>query len=227
MGTKFNWPEWDSSGLDANLKRLDSDSGRFYQASSGKKYPSVTTVLGLEDPQELKDWKNAVGESEANRIAKRATKKGSILHDLAEQYLRNNEIDVSSNPFISVDFNNLKNLLSKHVTDVYGCEVFMYSDYLKAAGATDLICAWDGKLSIGDFKTATTLRDLDSYIKYYAQVAAYSQMLEELTGLKVEQCVVIFIEGMEQVKPVLITDIEKYLTKFKEYRGKFFKVKGF
>ena len=60
-----------------NLESVTLENGtRYYMTPDGKKYPSVTTVLSAFNKEGLIEWRNAVGEEEANKIARRAAKIG-------------------------------------------------------------------------------------------------------------------------------------------------------
>jgi len=55
----------------------------------GSKMPSVTTVLGWQKKDSLKQWRKRVGEEEANRISKYAANRGTKVHAVCENYLNN------------------------------------------------------------------------------------------------------------------------------------------
>ena len=62
------------------LKRVDNEIGRYYLDSKNKKVPSVTTVLGKTSNKSdsIQEWKNRVGEYEANRVMKQSTDIGTM-----------------------------------------------------------------------------------------------------------------------------------------------------
>jgi genome maintenance exonuclease 1 len=39
------------------------------------------------------EWRNRVGEQEANRVSKMATGRGNRVHNIAERYLKNEKIE--------------------------------------------------------------------------------------------------------------------------------------
>ena len=55
------------------------DGKRMYTTPSGKKLPSVTTVMGAMKKQAIMEWRNAVGEEEANRVSKYASGRGNQI----------------------------------------------------------------------------------------------------------------------------------------------------
>ena len=81
----FNKPE----ALNFDLKAENTSSGRLYKTPTGKKYPSVTTVLSSYGKKELFEWRERVGAEEANKIAGRASRRGTALHTVCEKYLLN------------------------------------------------------------------------------------------------------------------------------------------
>ena len=74
-------------GLD--LKTVSENGQRFYtDTEATRKYPSVTTVVGLESREHIKAWRKRVGEEKANKITKAATSRGTTMHQHVEDYLR-------------------------------------------------------------------------------------------------------------------------------------------
>ena len=57
----------DLEHLDLRAETQD-DGTRMYIDTSGEKYPSVTTVVGLKSRKHIKAWKKRVGEETANRM---------------------------------------------------------------------------------------------------------------------------------------------------------------
>jgi hypothetical protein len=60
----------------------------------------------------------------------------------------------------------------------------MYSDILRIAGTADLICDWNGKPTVVDFKTSIRQKTRDQIHDYFLQATAYSIMFEEHTGIR-------------------------------------------
>ena len=80
MLNKFNYPK---------LERLDTDIGRHYLDSDNKPVPSVTTVLSgtSKSKDGLVQWRNRVGDEEADRIIKQSTDIGTAVHEAIEKFL--------------------------------------------------------------------------------------------------------------------------------------------
>ena len=67
----------------------DKETGkRVYLTPSGKKYPSVTTVIGnnKKKMKSIMQWRRRVGEVEANRVSAQATGRGTKYHSICLLY---------------------------------------------------------------------------------------------------------------------------------------------
>jgi hypothetical protein len=67
------------------MKRVtNKDGSRYYEVDSGRKYPSVTTVISKEvfNFRKLKQWKETVGLEEANKVTRQASGLGTKVHKL-------------------------------------------------------------------------------------------------------------------------------------------------
>jgi hypothetical protein len=170
------------------LDRVDSSDGRRYVTKDGNAYPSITTVLSLVNEDSIRKWRERVGEEEANKVGQKAAARGTQVHAIIEKYL-NNEEDYAEGylPHIIQSLENLKPLLDKHVTKIYGLEVPLYSDHLQLAGTCDCIAEWDGVPTIIDFKTSRRPKKKANIGSYFMQLAAYAVMWEERTGMPIQQ----------------------------------------
>jgi len=168
------------------LDRVDAKDGRRYLTKEGNAYPSVTTVLSLVNEEKIAAWRKRVGEAEADRIGNRAATRGTQVHALLEKYVNNEENCTEGYlPHVVQSLENLKPLLDKHITKVYGTEIPLYSDHLRLAGTCDAIVEWDGKPTIVDFKTSRRPKKKKDISSYFMQLAAYAVMWEERTGMPV------------------------------------------
>ena len=73
------------------LKATTTSEGRRYRVGDSL-YPSVTTVIGHSKKKSIMEWRQKVGEEEANKISKRASTRGNKCHKLCELYLENKSI---------------------------------------------------------------------------------------------------------------------------------------
>lgn len=179
-----------------DLECVTTDQGRYYVAPDGRKLDSVTTVLGRisQKKQGLIDWRKRVGDKEADGIMRQASTRGTAVHDLLEQYLRNTPDCVKSfNSLTRNRFRELKPLLDKNISEIFGLELPLYSYDLMAAGRMDMACIWDGIASIVDFKTANRPKTADFIENYFIQAAAYAYMLEQLTGINTSRLVILIM----------------------------------
>jgi len=168
-------------------------TGRTYVTPEGKKYPSITTVLGSEGGQWIHEWRARVGAEEANRIGRVAAARGTSVHSLADKYLNNEEIDVKKlMPNARASFDALKPALNR-VGKIYLQEKAVYSDFLRIAGRLDLVAQFDGKRSVVDFKTSNRVKKRKDISSYFMQEAGYAIMFEERTGLPITQLVTIML----------------------------------
>ena len=208
-------------------KQINTPSGRRYQTPDGNVYPSITTVLG-DQPEKKKaimEWRARVGEEEANRIARKASNRGTKLHNTVEKYLLNEVSPLQMQtmmPDTKELFLKLKPFLDKHVNNIYGIEQALYSHKLRLAGRCDCIGEWDGKISIIDWKTATRTKEKESIANYFMQASAYAEMFEEITGKETNQ-IVVAIAVEDDAPQIFIEEKSKYLPELNNYIGKYWK----
>jgi genome maintenance exonuclease 1 len=180
---------YDLESLQESMTRVQEDGKRFYQTPEGQKYPSVTTVTGLLTRDHIKLWRKRVGEETANRISTQAAKRGTKMHSLFEQYLRQEEELVFENVLDQSMFNAVQPILDE-ITP-FALEAGMYSDSLQMAGQVDCVGILDGSLCIIDFKTSSKYKEEYMADPWFHQMTAYAIMVEELTGEVVEDIVAI------------------------------------
>lgn len=191
--------------LQFDLVAETTETGRKYVLPDGRKYDSVTTILShAKDKTFLNEWRARIGEEEANRIVRRSSSRGTKLHDACEKYLKNELTDFKIKtlmPDVKDFFLQLKPLIDKNVGVVYGTEQALFSDRLKIAGRTDCIAEWANKISIVDYKNSIKEKREDWIQDYFIQCTAYANLFEDLTGLPIEQIVVLIAneEGTPQV----------------------------
>ena len=165
---------------------------RHYVTPDGLKFPSVTSVTSLAIRDGIKKWREKVGEKEANKISSMAARRGTKVHKLCEDYLNNVELDYGAiEPINHFLFKQIKPVLDTRLSEVYGLEVPLYSNWLRVAGRVDLVGMYDGKVSIIDFKTASKRKRRDWITNYFMQESAYAVMFEEMTDIPVSQLVTI------------------------------------
>tara|TARA_R110000772_G_scaffold20140_3_gene55943 strand:- start:8374 stop:9054 length:681 start_codon:yes stop_codon:yes gene_type:complete len=200
-----------------------NENGRTYFTPEGNSLKSITTVLGAVNNQGIEEWRNRVGNKEANRVSHHATTKGTAVHNICERYL-NNESDHlggESMPHVLFAWNTLKKILDSRVNNILAQETPLYSNKLRVAGRVDLIGEFDKKPSIIDFKTSSRLKLKEDIKSYFKQACGYSLMFQELTNISMKNLVIlmsvdndptphIFQENREDWVEPLVKDIFEY-----------------
>lgn len=214
---KFNFVKLPE--LDFDLKSVTTDSGRKYVTPSGNSYPSVTTVLSSYNKKAIMEWRQRVGEQEANKIARRASNRGTKLHLLCEDYIKGNLSEMRMQTMMPLDkmmFRQMRPLIDQHINNIYCQEQALYSDNLEIAGRVDLIAEWDGVLSIIDYKSSTKMKNKDNIKNYFMQCSAYAEMFGEITGININN-IVVMIATEEETPQVFIEDKDNYLESLRFY----------
>jgi genome maintenance exonuclease 1 len=171
------------------LNRVTREDGvRTYETPTGEKYPSVTTVTGLLKRDIIKAWRARVGNEAANKISTTASKRGTRIHTLCEQYLYNQ--DIAPSVFDTQNWTEIKPYLHK-IDNIHVMEKSLFSHHLQIAGTVDCIGEYEGKLSVIDFKTSKRNKTRDDIHDYFMQCSAYAVAYEEMTGNPVSQLVII------------------------------------
>jgi genome maintenance exonuclease 1 len=214
---KFNFVKLPE--LDFELNAVTTEDGRRYTAPNGEVYPSITTVLSSYNKKAIYEWRKRVGEEEANRVSRKAANRGTKLHSLCEDYLKN-ELTPMKMQSIMPDtkelFLQLRPELDANIGDVYGLEQALYSKNLQIAGRCDCIAEWNGELSIIDYKTSSKEKNEDHIQNYFMQCTAYAEMFEEITGRPINQIVVaIAVEGDNP--QFFVRDKHLYVSQLKQY----------
>lgn len=200
--------------LDFDLETTTENGGRRYLTPSGDAYPSVTTILSSYNKKAIKEWRERIGEEEANKISTQASSRGTRLHSLCEQYLLNELSPLKLNsvmPDAKELFVKIKPRLDDNIGKIYSLEQALYSDKLKIAGRVDCIAEWNGELSVIDFKTAAKEKNEDWIQNYFMQCSAYAEMFEERTGRAINQIVVAIAVSTGDTQ-IFVKDKNDYLT---------------
>tara|TARA_Y100000310_G_scaffold39955_1_gene37467 strand:- start:1334 stop:2020 length:687 start_codon:yes stop_codon:yes gene_type:complete len=205
------------------LKKKEVNGSRQYLIEDDKFYPSITTVLG-KDPDKiagLKQWRKRVGTKEANKISTQSSRRGTRVHNIVEDYLKNDlNGQYNDNPLGMDMFTTLQPVLDERLDNIHAQEVTLWSDHLGVAGQVDCVAEFDKKISIVDFKTSSKPKKPEWIHSYYKQAAGYAVMWEERTGIPITQLVVlvmvdgdnpqIFIEHRDNWTKSLIESIDYY-----------------
>lgn len=182
-------------------KRTNVDGKRFYEIDGESVHaPSITTVLSGRGKKAIYQWRKRVGDTVANQISSKATRIGTSLHSLCEEYFINDKelpdrIARKVSPEVLLRFKYFKPFLET-VDEVYLLEAPLVSKTLGVGGTVDLIGVIDGKVYAIDFKTSRRHKEREDIPTYFAQTAFYAIAFREMYGVKVDGIkVAISVEG--------------------------------
>ena len=205
-----------------DLNTVTKNGKRHYVTPNGDEYPSVTTVLSVLSDAAIEEWRQRIGEAEAQAISEYASNRGTVLHACLEDYIANREIKFPDDKSgrVKIMFNRLKRILND-VDNVVAQEVSLYSDRLKIAGRSDLIANYKLIPSVIDFKGSTKAKKAEWILGYFIQGTAYSLMFEERTGIRVEQIVIIMSGESDFSAQVFTDDRKNYVHQLNEVIARF------
>jgi hypothetical protein len=207
------------SELNFDLESETTEKGRVYKVPGGELYPSITTVLSSYNKQAILEWRQRVGEEEANRISRMASGRGTKLHNTVEKYLLNEMSDMKIQtmmPDIKEMFFDMRKIIDENIGDIYGIEQPLYSRKLRLAGRCDCIAEWQSKLAIVDWKTASRPKEKEHIQNYFMQATAYAEMFGELTGKPIET-IVVAIAVQSETPQIFVEQKSKYLSPLNQF----------
>jgi genome maintenance exonuclease 1 len=201
------------------LERVDTDIGRHYLDSNNKPVPSVTTVLSgtSKSKDGLIQWRNRVGEEEADRIIKQSTDIGTAVHEAIENYLNGkswNNFEETHDQLLAQKISNkfIKDGL-KGITDIWGLEVGLVLDNLYA-GTADCVGEYEGIPTLIDFKTAKKIKKREWIEDYFLQGCAYANAHNVMFGTKIEQIVILMVDRNDIFQEFIVRPTEfNFLTR--------------
>ena len=208
------------------LSRETIDGVRYYSVPDEDellKLVSITSVTSHFNKEIFVNWRNKVGDKEADRITKAATSRGTDMHSLTENYLKNEDLPTVQ-PISDFLFKIAKSELNK-IDNIHALEGSLYSKELGIAGTVDCIAEYNGELAIIDFKTSKKPKPRDWVEHYFVQCMAYGCMLYEITGISVKKLVIIM--ACENGECVIYEEYDKakYIKLLGKYIRKFVKDK--
>jgi len=182
-----------------SLERVDLEIGRHYLDSKNTPVPSVTTVLSATSKSKdgIAQWRNRVGEAEADRIVKQSTDIGSSVHDAIEKYLKDELWDIfenTENELIAKKITHkFVNDGLKKITEIWGLEVGLILDNLYA-GTADCIGKYNSIPTLIDFKTAKKIKKREWIEDYFLQGCAYANAHNVMFGSDIQQIVILMVD---------------------------------
>ena len=204
------------------LERETVEGVRYYSVPDENellKLVSITSITSHYNKEIFTNWRKRVGNETADRITKAATSRGTDMHTLTENYLKNAELPPVQ-PMAEFLFKISKSKL-KHINNIHALEGSLYSKQLGIAGTVDCIAEYENELAIIDFKTSKKPKPREWIDHYFVQCMAYGCMLYELTGIPVKKLVIIMacengecVVYEERDKAKYIKLLTKYIEKF-------------
>jgi len=198
----------------------DVDTGTRVYDIIGTRLPSVTTVLGATKNQQfLKDWKEKVGEEEAERITNLSSRRGTSMHKFLESHIQGvgyddlTEIGCQAKPMAE----KIIEVGLAPVSEYYGSEVMLHYPGLYA-GSTDLVCNHNDLDTIIDFKQSNRPKKEEWIEDYKIQIAAYAMAHDAYYGSTIRQGVIMICTPDLYYQEFKIQDAE-----LKSWKHKFLK----
>jgi hypothetical protein len=187
------------------------NENKSYDEGGFKLMPSVTTVLGILGSDKLDKLEAEMGKEALQKLGQKAALRGTAMHMFLENYficIKNGK-DADScllytqkksptdlvNDGLEEDritagrelfYNYLYEGYLERVKKVIFTERFIWSIISLFAGTADFCFVNEaGELIIGDFKSASSIKDDETIHKYELQLAAYIIAFEEIYNKKV------------------------------------------
>tara|TARA_A100001011_G_scaffold126470_1_gene133347 strand:- start:10026 stop:10709 length:684 start_codon:yes stop_codon:yes gene_type:complete len=201
------------------LERVDLEIGRHYLDSNKKPVPSVTTVLSgtSKSTDALIQWRNRVGNEEADRIIKQSTDIGTAVHEAIENYLNgaywNNFDETHDQQLAQKISTKFINDGLKGITEIWGLEVGLLLDNLYA-GTADCVGMYENIPTLIDFKTAKKIKKREWIEDYFLQGCAYANAHNVMFGTNIEQIVILMVDRNSDFQEFIVRPTEfKFLTR--------------
>jgi hypothetical protein len=182
--------------VDPESKQVTFLDTRFYKRKK-LYYPSITYILSYFPKNKFfEDWLKDVGNN-ADYIVKRASEEGSQVHDLAERYLKGEELswlDKRGNAKYSFDvwmmFLKFVDFWETYNPKLLATEEHIFSDKYKYAGTCDLVVEINGEVWLIDIKTSNSL-----HTSQELQLSAYVEAWNECFDLKINKTGILWLKS--------------------------------
>lgn len=129
-------------------------------------------------------------ETAHNRIRDAAGDTGSSVHDLIEMHLKGKPYEPPSDETVQRGLTAFLKWLEQTDIEIIEVERLIFSEQYFYCGKTDIVGRRNGKILIGDFKTGNSA----GYEKEWYQLAGYAVAVEEETGDKIEEGLIVHID---------------------------------
>ena len=191
--------------ISEDSQQITTLDGRFYRRND-EYYPSVSTILQCYPKSSYyEDYLKRHGYN-ADYIRDKAAQEGTLVHSMIEQYLNGEEInylDKNGNPKMEPEiwkmFLHFVEFWVKYNPTLVESELLLFSDELKIAGTTDLVCEiQNGDVAerwIIDFKTSNSL-----HTSQELQIEAYKKCYEECYGIPVNRTGILWLKSSSRTE---------------------------
>ena len=185
--------------ISEDAKQITLPDSRYYRRN-GEYYPSITHVLGsYPKGKHFEEWLKNMGRS-ADYIVRKAGEDGTKVHEMIEEYLEGKEMNFLNeagypqhDPTIWQMFLRFVDFWETHKPELIDQEIHLYSDTLKVAGTTDLVCKIGNDLWIIDHKTSNHIQTT-----YELQAAVYAHCYEECFGVKPDKTGILWLKSSKR-----------------------------
>lgn len=205
------------------LEKVTYPSGarHYICPETGSKLASVTTILSATggEKKELLEWKQRVGEVQAEQIKKEALALGTLMHTHLENHIAGTPRPGGNNMARVMAEKMADQVIERglvNVDEVWGSEIQLYQPGLYA-GTTDVVGLYRKAEAIMDFKTARKMRSRSMIEDYMMQMAAYGSAHNELYGTNIHTGVVFMVTRDYEFETFIVEGRE-----FDGYKDKFF-----
>lgn len=127
------------------MKKTRANGRFYYKDENCILLPAVTTILKATQPIEsvaaLSNWRNKVGNAEANRIALTSRRRGELLHQWVKDYLQG--LSPTASRLIQPYCYSVQSVLEK-LSDVQLVETVVPNYVEEYAGKVDLVARYEG-----------------------------------------------------------------------------------
>ena len=201
--------------------RTTINGSRYYEINN-EKLPSVTEILKATESEDKKksllQWRQRVGDFEAEKIIKTSSTRGTLMHKYIEDYLiGQTKLDIFDNSEATVMAKKIINEGLVNLDVLWGAEATLAYPNLYA-GTADACGVFNGKQTILDFKQSNKPKKREWINDYFLQVAAYALAHDKAYTTNITQGVILMCTPPPKVfyQEFLISGPE-----FKDYQNQF------
>jgi ATP-dependent exoDNAse (exonuclease V) beta subunit len=197
---------------------FDPDTHTYKNIETSENYISVTTLLGKYKPKFDEDYhaeriakREGVDKSvileEWDRIRTKSTDKGTLIHNLLEEYIKTKTIN-NKIPWLFSEFDKLITENIPYIRNMHS-ELLLYDHNYKIAGTSDIVVDSGKYFHIVDFKTNKKFSYFSKYNEYFyppvehlsecefnvysLQLSMYGYMYEKISGKRLKSMFVMFL----------------------------------